>query len=193
MLVEAFPTSEGHITCILARSTPLLLEAGWVWGVSTVTWPCWWNRKGRTQRKGGNTEGRKEGREGKRKQERGRESCAHIQLGPVLCSPLLVEFGSCDVCKSYVCVCDGCVLFSFPTLSPSVSFNLVTCNSGCKLKQNDQYHTFKFMLIEWLFGDNLTHFTSEMVSFRALTLWFHWNTAGRWYTFGENEDESLQN
>lgn len=92
--------------------------------------------------------GRKGGKEKGSKREGGRESCAHIQLGPVLCSPLLVEFGSCDVCKSYVCVCDGYVLFSFPTLSPSVSFNLVTCNSGCKLKQNDQYHTFKFMLIE---------------------------------------------
>lgn len=153
---------------------------------SRVTWPCWWSRKGRTQRKGGKTQrkgGREEaGREGERKQGRGREgvSCAHVQLGPVLCSPLLVGFESCDVCASYVCACDGCVVFSFPTLSPSVSLSLVTCKSGSKLKQNDQYHTFKFMLIEWLFGDILTHFTSEMVSFRALTLWFHWNTAGRW-------------
>lgn len=87
-------------------------------------------------------EGREERKEG------GRESCAHIQLGPVLCSPLLVQFGSCDVCTSYVFVCDGCVLFSFPTLSPSVSLNLITCKSGCKVKQNDHYHTFKFMLIE---------------------------------------------
>lgn len=92
--------------------------------------------------------GRKGGREKGSKGEGGRESCAHIQLGPVLCSPLLVEFGSCDVCESYVCVCDGCVLFSFPHPLPISQFQSCHLQQGCKLKQNDQYHTFKFMLIE---------------------------------------------
>ena len=73
-----------------------------------------------SKEEGGRERGRNEGRGRKGGEKGGRESCAHIQLGPVLCSPLLVEFGSCDVCASYVCVCDGCVLFSFPTLSPSV-------------------------------------------------------------------------
>jgi len=173
MLVEAFPTSEGHITCLFEWSTPLLLEVGWMWGVSTVTWPCWWNRKGRTQRKGGNTEGRKEGREGKRKQGRGREGvlCTHSTwTSSVFTSACWIWVLWC-VWVLCVCLWWMCVVFLSHPL-PISQFQSCHLQQGCKLKQNDQYHTFKFMLIEWLFGDNLTHFTSEMVSFRALTLWF---------------------
>ena len=216
MLVEAFPTLEVQSLAFSHNLPPCYLEQGGCEGFPQSPDLIDGLEKVRHKERGerlkeGRREGREEAeREGKRKQGRGREGsrkkwrqgkegrrerrepCAHIQLGSVLCSPLLVEFGSCDVCASYVSVCDGCVLFSFPTLSPSVSLNLITCKSRCKLKQNDHYHTFKFMPIEWLFRGNLTHFTSEVVSFRASALRFHWNTAGRWCTFGENEDESLQ-
>lgn len=217
MLVEAFPTLEVQSLAFSHNLPPCYLKQGdcegcpqspdLIDGLEKV------RHKERGERlKVGRKGGREEaGREGKRKQGRGREGarkkwrqrkegrrerregvlCTHSTWTSTVFTSACWIWVLWRVCILCVCLWRMCVVFLSHPLP--ISLNLITCKSCCKLKQNDHYHTFKFMLIEWLFRGNLTHFTSEMVSFRALTLWFHWNTAGRWCTFGENEDESLQN